>query len=394
MKKTEKITLACKGLLMGLLFSGIIVGCKKEVDAKGEETSLFQDTSTHQLSVAALTSIPDGSYDLTKSLPSGYVKDGSVDYTTYVQAAITANKNVSFPGFPIMINEKGVKIPSNRILNFLSGSQLLLKPTASGNYNVLRIEAASDVTLNNPVIIGDVGKHLGSSGEWGSGIVILSSNNITINDGTITKCWGDGIYLSATSSKATNTNIKITNTVLQYNRRDGISITTVNGLVMESVVAGNSTGTSPMSGINFEPEASTDELQNIKLLNCKTEYNGGNGIQIGYSNLYGGSNKSTSIEVQNHYDKKSVAAVKVSADIAKRVGSETISGTLTFSSPFWRQNPGTTITTNLYENNLKLIITKPTIMDVNGLQLSQADVISNLTYKTRINRGANYSLTF
>ena len=394
MKKTGKTTLAFKSLLMGLVFSASLAGCKKAEEATSNENALFQNNSNLEVAGSPLTTIPNGSYDLTKSLPSGYVKDGSVDYTSYVQAAINANSNVSFPAFPILVNEKGIIVPSNRTLNFLSGSQLLLKPTSSGNYNLIRIENASNVVLNNPVIVGDVGKHLGSSGEWGNGIVILSSNNISINDGSVTNCWGDGIYLSASSSKITNTKIAITNTVLQYNRRAGISITSVNGLVMESVIAGNTTGTSPMTGINFEPEAATDELQNISLLNCKTEYNGGYGIQIGYSNLYGGSNKTTSISIQNHYDKKSFTAVKVSADIAKRRGSEIINGTLTFSAPFWRQNPNSTITTNLYENNLKLLITKPVIMDVNGTQLSQEQAISNLTYKTRINRGANYSLTF
>ncbi len=372
----------------------ITVGCKKSAEATNSENAIFEDNLKPQLSVAALTSVPSGSYDLTSSLPSGYVKDGSVDYTSYVQTAVSKYGNVSFPGFPIMINEKGIVVPSDRTLNFLTGSKLVLKPTASGNYNLIRIDRASNVTLNNPVIVGDVGRHLGTAGEWGNGIVILSSSNITINDGTITNCWGDGVYLSTTSSAGTNKNIKITNTVIQYNRRAGMSITSVNGLVLESVIAGNSTGVSPMCGMNFEPEAPTDELQNISILNCKTEYNGGYGIQVGYSNLYGGSNKTTNITIQNHYDKKSQTAMKASAYLTKRKGSETITGTLNIIAPYWRQNPVSPILTGLLENNLKLLISKPVVQDASGKQLSQTETIALLTYKRNINTAANYSITF
>lgn len=334
------------------------------------------------------------SYDITKSLPVGYVTDGSVDYSTYIQAAISANKRVTFPAFPILVNDKGITIPSNRTLSFVEGSKILLKPSSLGNYNVFRIDKASNVTLNNPVIIGDSDKHLGTVGEWGHGITILSSNNVTINGGSITKCWGDGIYLSTSKNKLTNTNIKLIGTILQYNRRDGISITNVNGLYMESVVAGNSKGTLPMAGINFEPNTPNEELQNINLVNCKTEYNGGNGILIGYSNLLGGANKITDITVKGHYDKKSTGAFRAICDYSKRKNGETLSGTLTIENPYWRENSGTTIATYLYEPNLKLTITKPSIMSAESKMLTKEAIITNLTYKTRINRGANYSLTF
>ncbi len=395
MKQTRKLTLVCKCLFIGSLVTVLTAGCKKDADAVSENSPIFQDETDGQIAAAAPTSVPTGSYDLTASLPAKYVKDGSVDYTVYLQAAITKYNNVTLPAFPIMINEKGLVIPSNRILNFLSTSKLIAKPTALANYNVIRIERASNVTINNPVIVGDVGKHLGTSGEWGMGISIISCSNITINDGSITKCWGDGIYLSTTTSgAATNTNIKITNTILQYNRRDGISITSVNGLVLESIVAGNSTGTSPMCGINFEPEIHTDELQNISILNCKTEYNGGYGIQFSLSNLYGGANKNLSITLQNHYDKKSQIGLKASAYIAKRKANETITGTLRINSPYWRQNPVSPIFTGLLEDNLKLLISKPVVQDVSGRTLSQAETYNLLTYKRNINTAAKYTITF
>lgn len=395
MKKCEKFTLALRPILILTILAFLSVGCKKsEVETPNPETVLFSDSSSEKLAATAPTKIPSGSYDLTKSLPSGYKKDGTVDYTSYLQKAISANKNVTFPAFPIMVNATGLIIPSDRVLNFLLGSKLLLKPTSSGNYNMIRIDRVSNVTLNNPVLVGDVGKHLGSSGEWGMGIAIYSSNNITVNDANVTKCWGDGLYLSSSNGKGPSTNVKISNAVLQYNRRDGMSIITVNGLVLESVTAGNSGPASPMSGINFEPERPSDELQNIKLIDCKTEYNAGSGIQIGFSNLYGGSNKTIGITIDNHYDKRSKNGVKVGASISKKRGSEIISGTLRFNSPYWRENTGTSITTNIFDKTLKLVISNPSVSDVNGNLLSDSEVLTHLTYKTRINREAAYSILF
>lgn len=368
--------------------------CKK--DSSEPSASLNKSTSnatTNALN-STLTSVPTGSYDLTASLPKGYVKNGTVDYTSYLQAALNKNSNVTFPNFPVLVDDAGLSINSNSTVNFLASSQLLLKPTANGNYNVLEISHATNVVLNNPVIIGDATKHLGTSGEWGMGIGIYSSSNITINGANVSYCWGDGIYLSTSQGTTTNTNITISNATLTYNRRNGMSVTSVNGLDLESPYAEYSTGTSPMCGMDFEPNSSTDELQNIVINNAQTGNDAGYGIQIGYSNLYGGSNKTTSIIVNNHIDKKSTVAFKASADITKRKGSEIISGQLVVNSPQWRLNPTSPLTASIAEPNIKLTIANPTVENASGTYLTQAAALSLLTYKTNMLRGSNYVITF
>jgi hypothetical protein len=394
-KKSNPYLRTLKISVPSLLLIIFMYGCKKDstepTNSSPQQANINTTTSTLN---SALTSVPSGSYDLTASLPKGYVKNGTVDYTTYLQAAITKNSNVTFPNFPILVDDAGLSIPSNRTVNFLAGSQIWLKPTATGNYNILEISHASNVVINNPVIIGDAAKHLGTTGEWGMGISILSSSNIQINGANVSYCWGDGIYLSTSQGTTTNTNITISNAQLTYNRRDGMSITSVNGLDLESPYAEYSTGTSPMCGINFEPNSSTDELQNIVVNNAQTGYNTGYGIQIGYSNLYGGSNKTTSITVNNHTDKRSTVAFKTAADITKRKGSEIISGQLIVNNPEWRLNPTGALVASLAEHNLKLTITKPILEDASGTFLTQAAILSNLTYKTHMLAGSNYVITF
>jgi len=134
-------------------------------------------------------------YTIEKALPAGYVKDGSVDYTSYIQNAINNYTELVFPDFPLLVNDAGLKVPSNRIIHFMAGSEIRLKSSSKANYDIFRIENAVNVTLNGPHIVGDRYSHKGTSGEWGHGIGIYSSKNITVNEAKVYNCWGDGIYI-------------------------------------------------------------------------------------------------------------------------------------------------------------------------------------------------------
>ncbi|MDB5144667.1 MAG: hypothetical protein JWQ66_3380 [Mucilaginibacter sp.] len=382
----------CRLILLLPIF--LTLSCAKHKIAPQSPTAENPDPVIAEAKMSKLAVDAVSAYDLTNSLPRGYVKTGNVDYTSYLQNAINNNSNVTFPNFPILINDKGLTIPSNRTLTFLASSQLTLKPSANSNYDILKIVNQTNVTINNPVVVGDIETHLNNIGEWGNGIGIYSSNNITINGGTVSNCWGDGIYISTSNTKKPNTNINISNSTVKNNRRDGMSITSINGMVLETITASYSLGTSPMCGINFEPGSSLDELQNIVVNNPRTGYNGGNGIQINYSKLYGGSNKRTNIVINGHSDKKSKVALKAAANIAKRKGTETISGTLDIINPFWRQNTQSPITESIYEPNIRTNIKNPTIQDILGKPLTDLQAFILLTNIHNILFGSNYTLTF
>ncbi|GAA4087082.1 hypothetical protein GCM10022392_05070 [Mucilaginibacter panaciglaebae] len=326
-------------------------------------------------------------------MPAGYVKDGSKDYTTYLQDAINKYTDITFPAFPIMVNDKGLVVGSNKTLTFLAGSKLIVKPSSNGNYNIIDIVNASNVTLNSPVIVGDRYVHLGTSGEWGMGIGIYGSSKVTVNNATITNCWGDGITVEPKKGVSSSA-ISINNAYCNYNRRNGMSITSVIGMTVESSYFGHTNGVLPCAGIDIEPNSSTDELQQVTISNTRTEYNTGTGISTGLKNLFGGSNKKMSLTVINHIDKGSADAFRATATLTRRVGSETVSGDIIVTNPYWRQNTNTPIQTNILVKTIKLTVTKPTVQDVNGNQLNNASILALFTYKTNINRDANYVITF
>jgi parallel beta-helix repeat protein len=377
MRKLKLNTLSIlKPLFLGISIV-FITSCKKESTISPEEFQANDSTlSANLLAATAVTS--STGYNIENALPKGYVKTGKVDYTSYIQSAVNKYSVVTFPAFPIMVNDKGITIGSNKTLNFLKGSELRLKGTKASNYHILKVYKASNVVINNPVIIGDRNSHLTTTGEYGSGISVFSSSNVTINNATVKECWGDGIYLGHVSGSSVNRNITIKSPYLLKNRRDGLTVIAANGLLVENLYAGYTDGTSPMCGINFEPNTKEDELKNIKIVNPRTEYSGGNGIQIGTRNLLLASSKTIDITITNHNDYKSKAyALKVSS--LRKSGNGTVSGTVRIEKPTWRNTlSGKPFLLYMDQKNVKTIVTSPTVVNSSSSILNLSSTLSLL----------------
>lgn len=248
---------------------------------------------------------------LENYLPENYVKDGSVDYTIYLQKGLDENKIVEFPNFPILINEKGLQIRSNQKLNFLKGACLIMKPNAEERYGLLNLKNIQNVVINNPVLKGDKYKHKNKSGEWGMGINILSSSNVEIINPVISECWGDGIYIGEIVYKERKEyklkdyfcrNIKISGGVIDDNRRNGVSVISVKGLSIENVLVQNTKGTMPMAGICIEPNNNEQFMENIVLRNITSKNNAEVGIKYVVSSFLGKRDKNVQISIENYKD--------------------------------------------------------------------------------------------
>jgi hypothetical protein len=248
-----------------------------------------------------------GSYNITSSLPINYVKDGSVDYTSFIQGALDKYSKVIFPEFPVLINESGLTIRSNSKLYFPSGSKLFLRPNNKGTYEMLRIHQVNNVILYYPVLVGDRKNHSDNGGEWGMGLSIRDSQNILVQNPRIDDCWGDGIYLGRISSP--NINIQIVKPFLDNNRRNGISIIAVNGLKIENAIISNTNGTSPMAGIDFEPNSNNDIIDHILIDKPITFNNGVHGILFAMSNQSGKIQRNINIKINNPIDDRSAYGI-------------------------------------------------------------------------------------
>lgn len=326
-------------------------------------------------------------YRIENALPSGYVRNGSVDYTIYLQAAINANESVLFPDFPIMVNETGIIPPSNRELIFSYGSKLVMKPNALGSYNVIRIQRVSNVVVHNAVIAGDRESHLGTTGEWGHGIGLYGSDKITINNLIVSQCWGDGLYL-ASKDGVTNTNIIVNDISSTYCRRNGISLASGNGVTFNNPYCGYTSGVDPSSGIDIEPSNLTDEIQNIVINNPRTEKSLRYGIMIGLSALSGSNiDKNISVKIINWRDTYSDASLRASFN-PKAGFTGRVMGTIDIINPLWKYNKTAPWQVDIRTPDILLNVIKP-LMQVN---LEEADTLPILTSKYNLN--ANYNLSF
>ena len=221
----------------------------------------------------SITNSGEEYYDLTEALPKGYKKDGSVDYTNYIQTALNKYHNVLMPNFTI--STTGLLAVSNSHIKFQPNSKLKLIPTDRERYQVLAIHGVENVTVTNANIEGDLKKHKGTKGEWGFGIDIRNSKNITINNAKVSNCWGDGIVIAYGSKgflgKKTyeTANIIISDFNISYCRRNGITVGGVNNLTINNGVISNIKGTPPQAGIMIEPDNGDYTLSNIKISNLK-----------------------------------------------------------------------------------------------------------------------------
>ena len=370
--------------LTGIILAKLIVMIIQLVNINGNLCSI-----ENKLNVVQETS---QSALITAYLPRNFVKNGSVDYTSSIQLALIKNSDIIFPNFPILINDNGLEIPSGRTLTFLKGSELRMKPSSKRGYDMLKMSNVHNVTLIEPVLKGDRYEHLGNDGEWGMGISINGGSDITVLNPNISEMWGDGIYIGPEKGVIPR-RISVKNAILTHNRRDGISIIAVDGLILESPYAAFSNGTLPMGGIVIEPDNSRHEIKNVLIINPRTQENAGTGILVDFGNLMGGGKKNVSVTVLNHYDLKSKRAVKAMSRVSD--GKSTIKGDLNFVNPRWYNNSETAISTILFGvNDVHLTIKNPIIKDIKNYQLSKKETVTYLTYKTRINRDAWHEIKF
>lgn len=278
--------------------------------------------------------------DLESYLPYNFVKDGTVDYGIYLQKGIDENSYVNLPDFPILISEKGLSVKSNSIINFSKNSKLIIAVNSLPKYQILDLRNVTNVKIYGPRLVGDKSKHLGTAGEWGMGINILSSTNITIYNPEIINCWGDGIYISSLAKESENVTIK--GGFLDNNRRNGISIISGKNINISNVYVSNTNGVMPMAGIDIEPNENKNVLENITLRNINTFNNGNVGIEIFLINMVGKEDRKVDIKIDSHkdyYSRYSFMMAGFNKEHQYVIGVKPLTGLITVKNSKWNDNP-------------------------------------------------------
>jgi len=221
--------------------------------------------------------------------PYGARGDGKTDDTAAIQKAVDAiggtGGTVLVPEGIYLVNAAaqagmGIQLRSSMTLKLAAGATLKAIPNASEHYAILALKGVSQVTILGGTLVGERHAHTGTRGEWGMGVSISDSHHVLLDGVTAMDCWGDGFYVSNRSSDVT-----LCHVVADRNRRQGLSITSVNGMAVRNSVFRNTAGTEPEAGLDVEPNEG-ETVADLLVTGCTMADNAGGGIQCGFNTRF------------------------------------------------------------------------------------------------------------
>ncbi|WP_333624685.1 hypothetical protein [Sphingobacterium siyangense] len=254
-------------------------------------------------------------------------------------------------------SSRGILIPSNASIRTAFDTTFVCSPNASSSYGVISIIGSENVSINRLKIIGDREDHMGTAGEWGVGLNILSSKNVSIEEVVVNNCWGDGIYLGKTAENFHNYNITLKTVLLENNRRNGLTIITVDGYYSDSIRIKNTNGTDPQRGLDMEPNNATDVLKNIYINSMYTSNNLKGGFIV-YTLKLNNTSQPCNIVINNW---TSVSEPGLYFQEIQTTGK--LKGFLEINNPKFINTTDSAIYFHNTSNNMDVFINNPTIYD-------------------------------
>lgn len=208
----------------------------------------------------------------------GVKGDGKSNDTAAIQLLLNNKKNIYFPdGLYLIDVERALNLSSNQTIYLSEQAILKALPSDQAKTAVLRLANVNNVHIKGGQIVGERYSHKGNSGEWGMGIEIIEgSYQITIGQMKITDCWGDGIYLGGSLGVS---DILIEAVICGNNRRQGLSVTAGQRIMVKDSLFINTNGTLPAAGIDLEPNEG-QRVEKIHLINVECANNNGSGLDL------------------------------------------------------------------------------------------------------------------
>jgi parallel beta-helix repeat protein len=254
-----------------------------------------------------------------------------------------------------------LKPKSNMTLRMTSGAVLKAIPANRDVFAIISIEFVSNLNVIGGTIQGERAQHTGTTGEHGHGISIYSSSNVVIEGVTAKDNWGDGFLIARWT--AANTNLKYCSVIADNNRRQGMSVTSVDGMIVKNSIFKNTNGTNPMAGIDLEPAVTADTVKNVQILNSVFTGNRGAGL------LFWGGNSSTVTNIT--------------------VDGNTMNGSTSHYGIQVENSKNSTITNNVVQNNWKGVML---VSNTSGIVVSN-NIVSQNSSGNITNNGSGNTIT-
>jgi len=177
---------------------------------------------------------------------------------------------------------KGLILGNRMTLRMAKGAVLKALPSSSEGYALLEVASVSDVNIIGGTLLGERDTHRGTRGEWGMGLDINHATNVVVQDVTARDCWGDGFYIGLASR-----NITFCGVIADRNRRQGLSITGADGVIISRCTFKNSAGTPMEMGLDIEPNRG-ETVCNVLITGSTFAHNAGEGLASGVPGAHSG----------------------------------------------------------------------------------------------------------
>jgi hypothetical protein len=272
-------------------------------------------------------------------LDYGAKGDGTTDDSLAIQAALNATagtgQSVLIPkttnGTYVVGQQTGqlycLNVPSNTRLIIEPGVIIQAKSGIGLVVRILSIQSSSNVYISGygAVITGIKSEY--TTDEQRHGVIVSGSSNVYIEGLTSKDTGGDGFYLGAPTVE----NVTLVDCVADNNRRNGVSITSGKRIVLERCQFINQNGTAPESGIDIEPNANTDFMEDITLRDCYAYNNAGAGYIVAPRALPGATAKTINVNILNCVDDGGTALGGFNVEKLD-VGANKLSGEIVFDN--------------------------------------------------------------
>jgi parallel beta-helix repeat protein len=239
---------------------------------------------------------------------------------------------------PRRIDVAGLKMRTGSRVRFAPNASVKLLKHNAIDYAVFQIADVQRVVLQDAVIDGSKELNAATGGEWGMGISVLGSSDVTIISPTTTNCWGDGIYIAGSFANKVpySSKVKVFNHHASGCRRQGVSIISGVDVLFDHPVWTDIQGTAPSAGLDIEPNTNTDVIENIRIVSPYTR-NCEAGILVYLKELPGLRPKNVTISITGHRDEDSRGSSFIVSGL--RLRGYTVTGSITSTSAIWKR-PG------------------------------------------------------
>jgi len=303
-----------KGNLRGVLIVSIFAVAVVLAICKNASGTEAVNSSVNFKNPDAVQAVLSGKETVANAAWWGFDENDSTDAIQEAINSGAAKVIIPYVGKEWIV--RPIKLVSNQEIFFEPGVVVMAKKGEfKGKFDCLfSVSGASNITLRGygatlRMRRKDYKSSAYTKSEHRHTVEFRGCDNINILGLRLEYSGGDGIFIAAAIKRPWQPcrNVLIRDCICNCNYRQGISVISVDKMLVENCLLKKTRGTLPAAGIDLEPSRPAHRLSNVVISNCVAEGNNGGGFVASISKLKAGS-REVSVLFVNCYARNCVSA--------------------------------------------------------------------------------------